>query len=61
MGKYLLALILFILGLADFGGFYLGYYITDKIDINSSIETLRDEIKDAVIDQMKDDFLELPL
>ena len=57
MGKYLLALILFILGLADFGGFYLGYYITDKIDINSSIETLRDEIKDTVIDQMKDDFL----
>jgi len=58
MRKYYIGFSLIVLAGINAGIFYLGYYVTDKININTAIENLRDSIEDIVIDQLKSKFLE---
>ena len=52
--KYKYGLALILIALIDGGVFYLGYYVTDKIDMNTSIN----HFKDTFIDGIKEEFME---
>lgn len=47
---------LIILGGIDLGIFYLGYYVTDKIDVNTAIQNAREAIEEEAIDTLMEQF-----
>ena len=52
----ILGIILICSGIFSAGFFFLGYYVTDLIDINTAIKNIRDEMKEEVISSLKDAF-----
>ena len=44
----ILSVVLIVISIVDASVFYLGYYVTDKININTSMEALRETVVDSI-------------
>ena len=56
--KFIAGICLIAAGLATGGFFYLGYYITDLIDINTAIQNFRDKAEEEMVSIIKENFFD---